>query len=267
MLEAESGFNDAPVVILVVALADAAPTRRARRGLVVTLVLKAVVELAGGAAIGLAVGWVGGRLLRRVASGSSGLFSHRGRRASPSSPTPRRPACTPAGSSPATSRRWCWATWRLPHRPAVRGFATALGWLAQIGLFVLLGLLASPGRTGRPARAAPSSSGWCCCCVARPLSVLVSMTPFRMPWRDQAFLSWAGLRGAVPVVLATVPLTVGAPDVDWIFDLVFVLVVIFTLVQAPTLPWVAQRLGVAEAYRSRRPRRSSPRRWRSWAPS
>jgi cell volume regulation protein A len=54
----------------------------------------------------------------------------------------------------------------------------------------------------------------------------------------------------VPVVLATVPLTLGAPEVDWIFDLVFVLVVIFTLVQAPTLPWVARRLGVATSYRS-----------------
>jgi cell volume regulation protein A len=76
------------------------------------------------------------------------------------------------------------------------------------------------------------------------------MTPFRVAWRDQAFLSWAGLRGAVPVVLATVPLTVGAPDLDWIFDLVFVLVVVFTLVQGPVLPWVARRLGVTESYQS-----------------
>ncbi len=67
-----------------------------------------------------------------------------------------------------------------------------------------------------------------------------------MPWRDQAFLSWAGLRGAVPVVLATVPLTAGTPDTEWIFDLVFVLVVVFTIVQAPTLPWVARRLGLTE---------------------
>ena len=65
---------------------------------------------------------------------------------------PRRAACTPAGSSPATSRPWCWATCACPHRPAVQGFATALGWLAQIGLFVLLGLLASPA-AGRPAGA------------------------------------------------------------------------------------------------------------------
>ena len=80
--------------------------------------------------------------------------------------------------------------------------------------------------------------------------MLVSLTPFRMPLRDQAFLSWAGLRGAVPIVLATVPATLGTADAARIFDLVFVLVVIFTLVQAPTLPWVARRLGLAESVRS-----------------
>ena len=56
-----------------------------------------------------------------------------------------------------------------------------------------------------------------------PLSVLVSMTPLRMPWRHQAFLSWAGLRGAVPIVLATIPLSEGVPGAEDIFDIVFVM--------------------------------------------
>ena len=103
--------------------------------------------------------------------------------------------------------------------------------------------------------------------LARPASVLVSMTPFRVPWREQAFLSWAGLRGAVPVVLATVPLTAGTPGVAWLFDFVFVLVVIFTLVQGPTLPWVARRLGLDRAGVHPSTSRSSPRRWRRWAPT
>jgi cell volume regulation protein A len=138
---------------------------------------------------------------------------------------------------------------RLPHRAAVRGFAQALGWLAQIGLFVLLGLLVTPARlTGEIVHAV--LIGLVLLLVARPLSVIVSMTPFRVPWRDQAFLSWAGLRGGVPVVLATVPRTAGTPNVDWLFDLVFVLVVIFTLVQAPALPWVASRLGVTDPDRA-----------------
>ena len=116
-----------------------------------------------------------------------------------------------------------------------------------------------PDRALRPARAArlprrllervPTALviGLVLLLVARPLSVLVSLTPFRVPLRDQVFLSWAGLRGAVPVVLATVPTTVGTPGTGLVFDLVFVLVVIFTLVQAPTLPWVARRLGLAES--------------------
>ena len=72
-----------------------------------------------------------------------------------------------------------------------------------------------------------------------------------MPWRDQAFLSWAGLRGAVPIVLAIVPVTAGVPGGTDVLDVVFVLVVVFTLIQAPTLPWVGRRLGVVEDLEAR----------------
>jgi cell volume regulation protein A len=134
----------------------------------------------------------------------------------------------------------------LPHRAAVHSFSSALGSIAQIGLFVLLGLLASPSEF--PQALLPAIViGLVLLLVARPLSVIVSLTPFRIGLRDQAFLSWAGLRGAVPVVLATVPATAGTPGAESIFNLVFVLVVIFTLVQAPTLPWVARRLGLTES--------------------
>ena len=130
-----------------------------------------------------------------------------------------------------------------------RGFLQGSAWLAQIGLFVLLGLLATPARL--TTQIVPAIViGLVLLLVARPLSVMVSLTPFRVPWRDQAFLSWAGLRGAVPVVLATVPRTAGTPSVEWLFDLVFVLVVIFTLVQGPALPWMARRLGVTDAERA-----------------
>jgi cell volume regulation protein A len=70
------------------------------------------------------------------------------------------------------------------------------------------------------------------------------MTPLRSPWRDQAFLSWAGLRGAVPIVLATVPLSEQLPGAEALFDVVFVVVVIFTVVQGTTLPPVARLTGV-----------------------
>src|SRR5262249_57326524 len=83
---------------------------------------------------------------------------------------------------------------RLPHRQATVGFAEGLAWLAQIGLFVMLGLLATPHRLG--AAVLPALViGAALLLLARPASVLLSTIWFRMPWREQAFLSWAGLRG------------------------------------------------------------------------
>src|SRR6478609_9342766 len=131
LLEAESGFNDAPVVILVVALAE----QTAPHAISHTwwqLVLIAAAELAGGAAIGLGVGYLGGKALRRVAPGVLAYA-----------------ASAIAHTSGFLAVYLCsllLGNMDLPHRPAVRGFAEALGWLAQIGLFVLLGLLASPQR-------------------------------------------------------------------------------------------------------------------------
>jgi potassium/hydrogen antiporter len=128
----------------------------------------------------------------------------------------------------------------------VRSFAEGTGWLAQIGLFVLLGLYASPPRLVSaviPALVA----GAVLLLLARPLSVVAAALPFRVPWREQAFLSWSGLRGAVPIVLALIALTEGAPSATALVDVVFVLVVVLTLLQGTTLPWVARLLGVARA--------------------
>jgi cell volume regulation protein A len=247
LLEAEAGFNDAPVVILVLALAGQATSGSASHDTWWQLLLIAVAELVAGAAIGLAIGYAGGRLMRRIASTSSGLFSI----GVVSLTVLAYAAGARLHASGFLATYLCalvLGNMRLPHRAALRGFAQALGWLAQIGLFVLLGLLVTPSRLTTQILPA-IVIGLALLLVARPLSVLVSLTPFRVPWRDQAFLSWAGLRGAVPVVLATVPLTMGAPDAQRLFDLVFVLVVIFTLVQGPPLPWVARRLGVMDSDR------------------
>jgi cell volume regulation protein A len=244
LLEAESGFNDAPVVLLVVTLAQqAAPGAEPHPWW--QLVLIAVAELIGGSAIGLAIGYGGGRALRLVASASSALFSI-GVVALTVLAYAAATLAHTSGFIATYLAALVLGNMRLPHRAAVRSFAQALGWLAQIGLFVLLGLLASPGNL-RSHVVPALGIGLVLLLVARPASVVVSMTPFRVPWREQAFLSWAGLRGAVPVVLATVPPTAGTPGVGWLFDFVFVLVVIFTIVQGPTLPWVARRLGLTEA--------------------
>jgi cell volume regulation protein A len=139
----------------------------------------------------------------------------------------------------------------LPHRAATRSFAEGLAWLAQIGLFVMLGLLLSPGRIDLRTIAYAVVAGLVLTFVARPVSVAVSALVQPLPLRELAFVSWAGLRGAVPIVLATIPLAEGTADAEHLFDLVFVLVVIYTLLTGPTLPLAAKVLRVA--------RRSEPR--------
>ncbi|MFC7102224.1 cation:proton antiporter [Nonomuraea rubra] len=87
--------------------------------------------------------------------------------------------------------------------------------------------------------------------LARPLSVVVSSAlawALRLGWvnwRDQAFLSWAGLRGAIPIVLATIPWAAGVEGSKDLFNQVFVIVIVFTLLQGPTLPLTARVLGVS----------------------
>ncbi|MBA2552521.1 MAG: potassium/proton antiporter, partial [Geodermatophilaceae bacterium] len=236
-LELESGLNDAPVVIVVVLLSSDAVISLPSAALLL------VYELLAGAAIGVAVGVVASWVLRRSALPASGLY-----------PLATVAFCVVAyaGADVAHASGFLavyvagllLGNARLPHRHATLGFAEGLAWLAQIGLFVLLGLLVSPERLLDVLLPAVLI-GLGLLLVARPLSVLLSMTAFRVPWREQAFVSWAGLRGAVPIVFATIPVTEQVPGAMQIFDIVFVLVVVFTLLQGTTLPAVARLLGVA----------------------
>jgi len=125
------------------------------------------------------------------------------------------------------------------------------GWIAQIGLFVMLGLLAVPERLNLREVVIALSAGLFLTFVARPASVFLSATAFRMPLKEQIFVSWAGLRGAVPIIMATVPLSMGVPDAPYLFDVVLIFVVIFTCLQAPTLPLVARKLGLVDLERAR----------------
>jgi cell volume regulation protein A len=83
--------------------------------------------------------------------------------------------------------------------------------------------------------------------LSRPVSVAVSLIWFRVPWREQVFSSWAGLRGAVPIVLATFPIVEGVAGSNRLLNIVFILVVVFTLVQGPSLLPVARRLQLTPA--------------------
>ncbi|MEU8977510.1 potassium/proton antiporter [Streptomyces sp. NPDC048309] len=239
VLEAESGFNDAPVVILVVAFSTAGPVEHWY-----TLLGEIALELAIGAAIGLAVGWLGAYGLRHVALPASGLY--------PIAVMAIAVVAYAAGALAHGSgflavylASMLLGNAKLPHWPATRGFAEGLGWIAQIGMFVLLGLLVTPHEMGDDIWPA-LVIGLVLTMVARPLSVVLSLLPFRMPWQEQTLMSWAGLRGAVPIILATIPMVSGVAESRRIFNIVFVLVVVYTLIQGPTLPWLARTLRLGE---------------------
>ncbi|GAA1101662.1 MULTISPECIES: potassium/proton antiporter [Kitasatospora] len=239
LLEAESGCNDAPVVILVVAFAATGPLDPWY-----VMVGTILGELAVGAAVGFAVGRIGAWAVKHVALPSSGLY--------PIAVMALTVLAYAGGSLLHGSGFLAVYTAavilgnsKLPHGPAVRGFADGLAWIGQIGMFVVLGLLVTPSEMGS-AIVPALVCGAVLVFLARPASVLLSLTPFRLPWREQALLSWAGLRGAVPIVLATIPMVAAAPRAQEVFNIVFVLVVVFTLLQGPTLPPVARALRIGE---------------------
>jgi cell volume regulation protein A len=241
-LELESGINDAPVYIAVVLLAGGDPVRWWTPLLV-------GYELLAGAVVGVALGFAGSWALRRAALPSTGLY-----------PLATIAVCVLAfAAGQGLHASGFLATYlaglvlgnaRLPHRGDTLSFAEGLGWLAQIALFVLLGLYASPARL--PGALIPALvAGAVLVVLARPLSVALALTPLRVAWREQAFLSWSGLRGAVPIVLALIALTRGFPGAQRLVDVVFVLVVLLTVVQGVTLPLVVRRLGLSRPEQGR----------------
>src|SRR5690606_37893407 len=123
----------------------------------------------------------------------------------------------------------------------VSSFQDGVAWLAQVIMFFTLGLLATPTRlidVALPGLAITVVLMF----IARPLSVFLCLAPFRFGWRAKLMVSWVGLRGAVPIVLATFPIVAGVPGAFTIFNIIFFVVLVSSLVQGPTLGWVARQL-------------------------
>jgi cell volume regulation protein A len=133
-------------------------------------------------------------------------------------------------------------------------FLDAATWLAQIVMFVLLGLLASPQRLLDSVVPAVLVAV-VLMVAARPLAVYLCLLPFRFNWREKIFIAWTGLRGAVAIFLASIPLLVGLPKAYLYFDVAFVVVVISLLLQGWTLGPAARLLHVALPRVDRAPRR------------
>jgi cell volume regulation protein A len=129
------------------------------------------------------------------------------------------------------------------HKRSLMHFHDGLAWLMQITMFFALGLLVFPSQLVPVAGASLLVAGFLMG-VARPIAVFLTLLPTRFRLHERFMIAWVGLRGAVPIILATFPLLAGIPPAETIFNVVFFTVLTSVLLQGATLPWVAKGLGV-----------------------
>ncbi len=247
-LELESGLNDPMSVFLTLALVQ---YFKDRHGFSVQQELLTFLwEMAGGAAVGLGSGQVLAILLRRLNMAGSAIPL-----------VALGTALTVFGGAQLIGASGFLATYlcgmvagnvELPATTSVRRFFDSLGWLAQNSLFLMLGLLVTPHRL-LPLLIPAALVSLVLVVLARPAAVAVCLLPFRWRPPEMAFISWAGLRGAVPIYLTIIPLLQGVRAGQQLFEIVFVATILSVAVQGPTLRRVARRLGLSEGAEEDRP--------------
>jgi len=238
-LELASGLND-PLAILLTLVATEIALGHAIGARDVTLLL--VRQFGVGGIVGVTAGFAARSLLRNVRLPAGGLY----------------PVLTVAvaflsfgiaalldgsGFVAVYATGLVLAAGPLPYGAGVRRVHDALAWLAQIMMFSLLGLLVFPSRLAQDAGIGLAIAAFLAF-VARPLAAAAVLVPLRLPVRELLFISWVGLRGAVPIILAVFPLMAGLPDAQLFFNLAFFIVLVSLLVQGTSLPWMAKLLKV-----------------------
>jgi cell volume regulation protein A len=238
-LEGESGLNDPVALLLVVGFGEwiLQPGYGA-----IDMALEFVVTLSFGAALGLAIGWLARRAIGWVSLPTEGLY-------------PVATMATAAisygiaevlggsGFLAVYVVALVLGTGTLPARRTVVAFHQGLSWLVQISLFFVLGLLVFPSQLWDIAPEGLLLSV-VLILLARPLATMIVTLPTRLNVRERTMLSWAGLRGAIPIWLATFPVLAGVAEAHLIFNVVFFVVVTSTLLQGATIEPLARRLGL-----------------------
>lgn len=240
--EIESAAND-PMAIIATTLLVALVAQGGHEGAWWTVGLDFLWKLVGGMGLGLGVGWLGMRLFRLLHHVDRGYFYV----------LLVGIILLSFGVAELVHSSGLLATFfaglvlgnaKIPFRQGLETFLDALSTIANVGLFVLLGLLVFPKEF---ATIWPQGVALFLILtfVARPAAVLVSTLVGGFRWRDRAFLSWAGVRGAVPIVLATYPAAAGIEGGREIFNLVFFAVLLSVLIQGTTVGRLADWLGLS----------------------
>jgi len=237
-LEVESGINDPMAVFLTVSLIE---LMRLPDAGIVAMLSMFVLQLG----VGLACGWLLGRLLAevvarvRVTEGLYALLIQSGGLAIFALTN----LLQGSGFLAIFIAGMIVARRRVHVTEDVLRVSDGLAWLAQAGMFLILGIYASVHSLQEVAPAG-LAIGLGLIVVARPLAVTLLLAPFRYGWREVAFVSWVGLRGAVPIVLALFPLMAGVPEATLLFHITFFAVLLSLLLQGATLPLAARLAGV-----------------------
>jgi len=241
LLEFESGSND-PMAVLLTTLILGVMASGA--GSIVDITVALGLQFVVGGVVGALIAWGAAFIVNRAALSSAGLY----------------PILVLAcgllayGCADALRGNGFLAVYTAgvtmghrieTNRDAILGFHDGLSWLMQISMFVMLGLLVFPSRLV-PVAGVATAMALFLMFVARPISVLACLLPFTLRRSELAYVSWVGLRGSVPIILATFPSSYGIEGADEIFNVVFFIVVTSVLVQGLTLVPAARWLGVTE---------------------
>lgn len=242
MLELESGSNDPMAYILVITLIDLIKLSNVPNYWVVGGTL--ILQLGIGALLGFALGKLAVRIINRIKIGNDSLY-------------------------PILIFTFCIFIFSLTyffkgngflavyigglvignskfvHKRSSLGFFDGLAWMSQLIMFLTLGLLVNPHELV-PILIPGLIISFLMIFVTRPLTVFLSLLPFRkMPFKDKIFVSWVGLRGAVPIIFAIYPLVDNVPHARLIFNIVFLCTLVSLVVQGTSLPLVARWLNLA----------------------
>ncbi len=238
-LEGESGLNDPVAVVLVLAFIDLLTKPAYDLGDLAVLLVR---ELGVGLVVGVVVGSVGARVLRGARLATAGLYPV-------ASLTVGALAYGGADTLHGSGFLAVYlaglilGSATIPAERTVVSFHQGLGYLAQVAMFLTLGLLDFPSQL--PSVAVKGTAlALVLVVLARPVAVAVTTLPFAYNWRERTLLAWAGLRGAVPVVLATFPVIAHVPHSLQFFNIVFFAVLLSTVLQGSTFETLARRLGL-----------------------
>jgi cell volume regulation protein A len=238
-LEGETGLNDAVAVLLVLVCIDWIQSADYTAADALVLFAK---ELGVGVGIGAVTGWLGVEGLKRMRLATAGLYPV-GSLAIAAVAYGAAAALHGSGFVAVYLAGLALGSANIPAKQTIANFHQGLGWLAQIAMFLTLGLLVFPSQLGDVA-VEGTALALVLVLVARPLAVVGATLFHRFSVAERLILGWAGLRGAVPVVLATFPVIAHVSESLNFFNIVFFAVVVSTLLQGMTFEPVARRLGV-----------------------